>query len=236
MEVNARILVMEDEALVRLMICSRLEQEGALVSEAGCCADALELVRNTDFDVAIFDYRLPDGDGLHVVRHMRNAGVGLPVIMLSGESTELAADVVKELDICAVFSKPADMAQLTATVARVVGGTSVKGPARVGRYVCCKVGSSGLEGWDGSVDVEWLALDLSECEMVALHPSIMKCAQGARRGVAVVGAGSAVREQLETLDVKMDFVADVDELAALSRHPSSPAERAALLGVTIPRQ
>ena len=61
-ELNAiTILVLDDEPLIRLMVCSKLEQAGARVSEARDCAEALELVRNTDFDAAIFDYRLPDG-------------------------------------------------------------------------------------------------------------------------------------------------------------------------------
>lgn len=68
------ILIVEDEDIIRNSLSEFLTGEGYAVSEAGRVGDATELVQNTDFDVAICDVQLPDGDGIALLRqiHQRN--------------------------------------------------------------------------------------------------------------------------------------------------------------------
>ncbi len=230
-ELTAKVLVLDDEPLIRLMVCSKLEQAGALVSEASCCAEALELARNTDFDAALFDYRLPDGDGLDVVRQLRKEGFGFPIAMLSGEAVDIEEEAGENLGICAVFPKPPDVAEIAKTLVREAGGATVRKGARVGRYAYWQADPDGMEAPAEWAENEWLAIDLSGWSAVRPTASMVECIRMPRRGVAVVGASHDLRRSFEDLGLKIDFVASADELAALSRRPSSPLERAALLEV-----
>jgi len=68
------ILIVEDEDIIRNSLSELLTGEGYAVSEAGRVSDATALMQNRDFDVAICDVQLPDGDGIALLRqiHQRN--------------------------------------------------------------------------------------------------------------------------------------------------------------------
>ncbi|QBG47400.1 response regulator [Verrucomicrobia bacterium S94] len=229
---HLNVLILDDEPLVRLMIRSKLEKAGAQVNEAGCCADALALIRNTAFDAALFDYRLPDGNGLDVVRRLRKEAFSFPVAMLSGEAADLEAENMDGLGICAVFSKPPDVALIAETLTREAAGCAlVEETARVGRYAYFKAEPGNPEvppAWDEN---EWLAIDFSAWADDGLPDSMIDGLCRPRRGVAVVGAKPILRKCFERLEADIEFAADIDELAALSRRPTSPLERAVLLDV-----
>jgi CheY-like chemotaxis protein len=232
---NAKVLVMDDEPLVRLMICSRLEQLGAMVCEAGSCTEAIELARNTMFDVAVFDYRLPDGDGLEVVRLLRKEGIGFQVVMLSGEALDIEKDAEQEHGIVAVLSKPPDVDAVVDAVARAAGNQSATEESQVGRYVYWKVDSSNESVPVGPSNAEWLAVDVSALAADEIPSGVWECIQKNRRGLAVLGAQLDLHKRIEALGVEADFVADKEELAALSRRPSTPMERDLLLTSVVQR-
>ncbi|MDF7808038.1 response regulator [Pontiellaceae bacterium B12219] len=234
MELNAKVLVLDDEPLVRLLICSKLEQAGAQVSEAGCCAEAIKLMRNTTFDAALFDYRLPDGNGIDVVRLLRKEEFSLPIAMLSGEAADLEEETVNDLGICAVFPKPPDVALIAKTLAREAGCSPVKETVRVGRYAYFKADPSESENRPEWEEQDWLAVDFSAWSSESLPSSMPDSFRRPRRGLAVVGANPDLRNYFDSLDLNIEFVAGVDELAALSRRPTTPLERAALLETVQP--
>jgi two-component system, OmpR family, phosphate regulon sensor histidine kinase PhoR len=71
---GARILVVDDEYGVRSGIRQILEIEGYEVEEAATGGEALALLQNLDFDVALLDYRLPDIDGLTILQTIKKNG------------------------------------------------------------------------------------------------------------------------------------------------------------------
>jgi CheY-like chemotaxis protein len=224
-EIKGRVLVLDDEPLVRLMARTRLEQLGAWVSEAGTCMEAFDLACNTDFQSGVFDYRLPDGNGLDLVRQLRKAGVGFPVVILSGEALEVGAEAEEGLGICAVLPKPFDAERVAAALA--TASSSVPAPAvvRTGRYLMLAL------DLEKPLQDDWLAIDLSGVSVAdILSEAVVESLRTARRGAAVVGASDSVRAGLLNLGLKLDFLNDTNELAALSRRPTSPSERNALLG------
>jgi len=91
---SPRVLVVDDERLVRWALCQRLRADGFEVTEASTVAEALEQARTVD--AAILDYRLPDGDGISVLRRLHEVDPDLPVVMLTAnKDVEIIVDAMK---------------------------------------------------------------------------------------------------------------------------------------------
>jgi len=89
------ILVVDDEQLIRWSLTERLKQEGYRVVEAATAAAALE--RHAEgVDLVLLDYKLPDGDGLSILRHIKDADADTLVILLTAHSSvDLAVEAMK---------------------------------------------------------------------------------------------------------------------------------------------
>lgn len=80
-----RILLVEDEVLVRLDLADSLRRAGFLVVEAGTVMDALAAMRQTSFDLVITDVHLPgDLSGLDLARQVKGEAPQLTVVVMSG--------------------------------------------------------------------------------------------------------------------------------------------------------
>ncbi len=91
-----RILFVEDDPQMRQLIARGLTEEGHAVDRAASTPPALELARGTTYDVMVVDVMLPGPSGLDLVRSLRRAGNGTPVLMLTAR--DAVADVVAGLD------------------------------------------------------------------------------------------------------------------------------------------
>ena len=112
-----RILVVDDERLVRWSLAQRLSARGWAVTEAGSAAEALNVPPP---DAAILDYKLPDGDGIDVLRRLRQADPDLPVIMLTAhQDTELIVEAMKA-GASDYLTKPFDVDEVLLRVTRAV--------------------------------------------------------------------------------------------------------------------
>lgn len=119
-----RVLVVDDELLLRWSIAETLKEHGHTVLEAETGAAALRELQTSspDVDVVVLDYRLPDTHNLSLLAQIRRTVPGTPVILMTAFGTpELVAGAL-ELGAYDVMAKPFDMNELEAVVVRACEG------------------------------------------------------------------------------------------------------------------
>lgn len=107
---RGKILVVDDDAFIRLLITSTLEEEGYIIQTAENGKQGLERVLNESFDLILLDLIMPVMDGFEVLQWMKNSASleCLPVIVISGE--EDMENIIRCINMGAVdyLPKPFD--------------------------------------------------------------------------------------------------------------------------------
>jgi CheY-like chemotaxis protein len=90
---TARVLVVEDEFLIRLIVAETLGDAGFQVEEASTAEEAMRVLRMSDrFDLLLTDIHMPGRfNGIDVARHARELHPDIPVVFLTGRSDALRA-------------------------------------------------------------------------------------------------------------------------------------------------
>jgi DNA-binding NtrC family response regulator len=126
---RATILVVDDEALIRWSLTERLQAEGYEVLEAETGATALEKVLE-GVDLVLLDYRLPDTDGVSVLRKMKEIDPDILVILLTAyASVETAVEAMK-LGAYHFANKPFNLDEVVANVERALETTRLRREVR----------------------------------------------------------------------------------------------------------
>lgn len=101
-----KILVVDDEAGLRMTLAANLELEGFEVVEAESADHALKLLAEQDFDLVLSDIRMPGRSGIEMVRELRSSGVDLPVILMTAFTAEESLDEATRNGVFTVLTKP----------------------------------------------------------------------------------------------------------------------------------
>jgi two-component system, OmpR family, response regulator ResD len=113
------VLVVDDEPIVREVVCSYLEREGYRTLEAGDGDRARELVEQDPPSLVVLDLMLPGTDGLELCRWIRGRSE-LPVIMLTARGEEADRIVGLELGADDYVTKPFSPRELVARIRSVL--------------------------------------------------------------------------------------------------------------------
>lgn len=115
-----RLLIVEDDAALARGICKVFRNEGLAVDHVSCGQDALDVVKLEPYSAVILDLGLPDMDGLSVLKHIRQAHIGVPILILTARDG--TSDRVNGLDQGAddYLSKPFAIAELEARVRALI--------------------------------------------------------------------------------------------------------------------
>ena len=123
------ILVVDDEQLIRWTLSSRLTDEGYRVLEAETAAEAMKRVRE-GVDLVILDYRLPDSDGLTVLKQIKDHDPDTLVIMLTAFSTVDTAVEAMRQGAYHYANKPFNVDEIVLLVEKALETTSLRREVR----------------------------------------------------------------------------------------------------------
>ena len=131
LEMLGRILIVDDDPDMRLVLREHLEPEGFEVLDAGNGAEMRALIEQEDVDLVILDLQLPDEDGLNlakVLREKTDAGI----VMLTGKGTSVDMVVGLEVGADDYMAKPFKARELLARIRSVLRRTKQARSAKPG--------------------------------------------------------------------------------------------------------
>ena len=115
-----RILHVDDDPDIRLLISASLQDFGYFVATAGTAAEALELASQFRFDLSILDVRLPDGSGIDLCRKIKQLQPTAPAVYYSAYASDEEQEAALAVAGDAYLKKPVSAEELERTVAELL--------------------------------------------------------------------------------------------------------------------
>jgi EAL domain-containing protein (putative c-di-GMP-specific phosphodiesterase class I)/CheY-like chemotaxis protein len=113
----ARILALDDDALVRRAIDRILRRKGHEVIQAAAAGQALRLAHDVDFDIALVDHQLPDASGIEVLSKLRALQPRCIRMLITGRlDLPMVKEAVNQGEVSKVIEKPIDQVTLVEAV------------------------------------------------------------------------------------------------------------------------
>jgi excisionase family DNA binding protein len=116
-----RVLVVDDEASIRDLLAKTLALAEYDVDVVPDGRSGLERMRLYPYDLLIIDLKMPGMDGLSVIREAKRYKADLPVIIITGYSTEASAIEAVNLGVAGYLTKPFRVPQVLAAAAKALG-------------------------------------------------------------------------------------------------------------------
>ncbi len=116
-----RVLVVDDEASIRDLLSKTLALAEYDVDTAPDGTAALDRLRAVNYDLLIADLKMPGMDGLTLIRQAKRMKADLPVIIITGFSTESSAIEAVNLGVAGYLTKPFRVPQVLAAASKALG-------------------------------------------------------------------------------------------------------------------
>jgi len=113
---EGRILIVDDDPGVRKVLNRILAGSGYAVQEAGDAFQALDMLDAQPPDAALLDLKMPGMDGLGLMDNLRQRGLEIPVVVLTGHGDEFTAQQCLDAGAAAYLTKPPNRADLLLAV------------------------------------------------------------------------------------------------------------------------
>lgn len=115
---DVKVLVVDDEPVLREMIASEFQMRGFETVEAGSGRDGLELVRRQHIDVVVSDIRMPNGDGVSLLKGIKALDDNQTAVFLMSGYSDYSLEQIKALGAEELFPKPCRLDHIIDTVER----------------------------------------------------------------------------------------------------------------------
>ena len=116
-----RVLVVDDESSIRDLLSKTLALAEYEVDTAADGTTALDRMRSFNYDLLIADLRMPGMDGLTLIRQAKRIKADLPIIIITGFSTESSAIEAVNLGVAGYLTKPFRVPQVLAAASKALG-------------------------------------------------------------------------------------------------------------------
>ncbi|HJS86686.1 MAG TPA: response regulator, partial [Acetobacteraceae bacterium] len=126
---GTRVLLVDDEEVVRATLAEELEERGYEIQEAADAAEASALLRSERFDVLVTDYSMPGETGTALIVAARRMRPEMPALLLTGMAAEVALEgeaMSTDAAPTEILAKPARAAEIAARIARLTGSGAVR--------------------------------------------------------------------------------------------------------------
>ena len=117
---NGTILIADDEALIRQVLCDALTEQGYHVEAVETGTQAWSAVQEQSFDLAFVDIRMPDLNGLDFLQKTQTAQIDLPIIIMTGQTTLTNAIEAMKRGAFDYLPKPFDLDDVQALVSQAI--------------------------------------------------------------------------------------------------------------------
>src|SRR5205823_3377395 len=128
-DMKKRVLVVEDDAHIRLGLCDALRLEGYDVTDCRDGAQAGPLIKQQEPDLVILDIMLPGKSGFDLCREIRSGKNRVPILILSAKGQEIDKVVGLELGADDYVTKPFSLRELLARVQALLRRAEAGGAA-----------------------------------------------------------------------------------------------------------
>jgi two-component system, NtrC family, response regulator AtoC len=119
-----RVLVVDDEPLIRWSVSETLRDRGYTVAESGTAHDALRAISDeAPYDVVVLDLLLPDSADLMLLSRIRALNPEMPVILMTAFGSPEIVEAALHLGAYRVLSKPFEMEDLATLVSEAQNAT-----------------------------------------------------------------------------------------------------------------
>lgn len=113
MRTKKRVLVVDDDAVLRDLLCKMLSSIGLKAVPAENGREAYELLQIGFFDLVVTDLQMPVMDGWTLIKKLRRHSRQLPVVVITGQPPEDVIYISNELSHCIFLHKPFTLKDLT---------------------------------------------------------------------------------------------------------------------------
>ena len=114
------LLVVDDEKGFVQVLAKRLAKRGIQVAQAYSGSQGIQLLRRSDYDVALLDLKLEDMDGIEILKIFKKMDPDMPVIMLTGHGSEKASIEGMRHGAFDYLTKPHELSELVAQINEAV--------------------------------------------------------------------------------------------------------------------
>src|SRR3990170_727864 len=115
-----RVLIADDDESILWVLKQMLGDKKIEIAEARDGKSALEMLKGEDFSLAVMDIRMPEKDGLDVLKEVKEAGSQTPVIIMTAQGTMNNAIEAMKLGAFDYITKPFDISEMEIIVDRAL--------------------------------------------------------------------------------------------------------------------